>query len=51
MMLVRAKWICVGASGYVMLIAGVSASNVKLPVVQPPETLLVLALTLVTCKI
>ena len=33
-----------------MLIAGVSASNVKLPVVQPPETLLVLALTLVTCK-
>ena len=34
-----------------MLIAGVSASNVKFPVVQPPETLLVLALTLVTCKV
>ncbi len=32
-----------------MLIVGVSASSVKLPVVQPPETLLVLALTLVTC--
>ena len=49
-MLVRAKWICVGASGYLMLMAGVSASSVKLPVVQPPDTLLVLALTLVTCN-